>query len=96
MIVLAMASGTGVSPALAYCSEPSAPYCATSYGSFNEQYEFESCKQEMESYQSEVEDFLSCNNREAQDAIDTAKRANDNAISEYDNAVQSFNSRARQ
>ena len=50
----------------------------------------------MESYQSEIEDFINCNKREAQEAIDKASRDNEEALNEYDDAVESFNKRATQ
>jgi hypothetical protein len=80
-------------PAIA-CSEPSAPYCAESYGPFNDEYEFDSCRREMESYQSEVDDFTSCLRRELEEAQDDAERKSSDAISEYSDAVESFNRRA--
>ncbi|MCM2432117.1 hypothetical protein [Agrobacterium rosae] len=94
--------------AFAYCSEPSAPYCASSYGRFDDEYQFSSCKREMESYQSEVEDFQQCRKRQVDEANDTARRATseaedvarkarneiDEAVSNYNDAVRSFNSRA--
>lgn len=80
--------------AYAYCSEPSAPYCSSQYGSFNDQWDFDRCKSEMESYQSDVEQFLSCNNRLAEEAIDDARRKNNDASSAYSDAVDSFNRRA--
>lgn len=73
-----------VQPLNAYCSRPDAPYCATSFGNFDDEYEFEQCKSEMEIYQSEIEDFLACQKRENQQAID-----------EYNEAVESFNRRVR-
>ncbi|MFV0798931.1 hypothetical protein OHI65_08545 [Brucella sp. MAB-22] len=75
--------------AFAYCSKPSAPSCASSFGSFDDEWEFDRCKREMESYQSEVEDFAQCVQRQAKDDIDEA-------VSEYEDAVSSFNRRARQ
>lgn len=94
--------------AFAYCSEPTAPYCASSYGKFDDEYQFSSCKREMESYQSEVEDFQQCHKRQVNEANDTARQAAseaedvarkarneiDEAISNYNDAVRSFNSRA--
>ena len=68
----------------AYCSKPDAPYCASQYGKFDDQYDFDRCKREVESFKSEVEDFLSCQRRENQQAID-----------DYNEAVESFNRRAR-
>lgn len=71
-------------PAFAYyCSEPSAPSCSSNYGAFDDQDDFESCKNEMERYQSDVEDYLGCLNRNSQSAID-----------EYESAVRNFNDRA--
>jgi hypothetical protein len=78
-------------PANAYCSSPSAPYCAARYGAFDSQDDFDRCKRQMSSYQSEAEDYLSCLRREA----DELKRKSDGAIEEYNSAVDSFNRRAR-
>ena len=78
-------------PANASCSSPSAPYCATRYGAFDSQDDFDRCKRQMSSYQSEAEDYLSCLRREADDL----KRKSDGAIEEYNSAVDSFNRRAR-
>ncbi|WP_309086405.1 hypothetical protein [Chelativorans sp.] len=68
----------------AYCSEPSAPYCAEQYGEFDDGYEFERCKSEMESYRADVESYLDC-----------LREASEQALSEYNDAVESFNRRAR-
>ena len=77
------------------CSEPSVPYCASKYGAFDDQDEFRRCKSEMESYQSEAQDFLSCVKREADDVLSSLKRKSDRVIDEYNGAVESFNRRAR-
>ncbi|MBK1866388.1 hypothetical protein [Taklimakanibacter albus] len=84
----------GVGSAIAFCSKPSAPYCAERYDAFADEYEFRSCRSEMDSYRSEIEDFTNCNNREAQEAIDKARRENEEALNEYNEAVSSFNNRA--
>jgi hypothetical protein len=78
-------------PAVA-CYEPSAPYCATTYGAFSDEYEFSRCRREMESYQSDVEIFVSCQKSEIEDLTSKANRA----ISDHSDAVESFNRRARQ
>lgn len=75
----------------AYCSAPSAPYCATRYGAFDDQDDFDRCKRQMQSYQSEVESFLSCSQRE----IDDLRQKSKSELDEYNNAVDSFNRRAR-
>jgi len=66
------------------CFKPDAPYCATTYGRFDDESDFDQCKIEMESYKSDVEEFLACQRRESQEAID-----------DYNEAVESFNRRAR-
>ena len=71
------------SQAYLFCSEPTAPYCATSFGDFNDGYEFEDCKREMERYASDIEDYVSC-----------LSDASNSAISDYNDAVRSFNRRA--
>ena len=70
--------------ASAYCSKPSAPYCASRYGAFDDEDEFRRCKREMEDYQNQMNDFLSCTRSEA-----------DRAVREYNDAVETFNRRAR-
>jgi hypothetical protein len=83
------------SDALAYCSEPSAPSCASRYGEFDDEWEFDRCKGEMESYRDDVERFLKCNNDEAEEALRKARSDNQDALSEYNDTVESFNRRAR-
>jgi hypothetical protein len=73
------------------CSAPSAPFCATRHGSFDDQDEFDRCRREMNSFKSEAEDFLSCIRRESEDL----KRKSDGLIEEYNGAIESFNRRAR-
>lgn len=90
LIVLGAVVATA-GPATAYCSEPSAPSCATRYGSFDDQYEFDRCRREMTSYQSDVEQFVECQNSE----IRKARDASEEAVREYKSTVDSFNRRAR-
>jgi hypothetical protein len=75
----------------AYCSQPSAPSCATRYGSFDDTDDFDRCKRQLTSYKDEVESFMSCKQRE----MDEARREAERAVSDYNDAVQSFNRRAR-
>lgn len=82
---------TVVCDAAAYCSKPDAPYCASEYGAFDDEDDFDRCKSEMNSYQSEIEDFISCVNRE----IDDLKRQGSSAVDEYEDAVSSFNRRVQ-
>jgi hypothetical protein len=79
------------SAAHAYCSRPTAPYCATQYGSFSDQYEFDRCRSEMAFYRNDVEAFQSCLRREQEDL----RRKDEEAVRDYNDAVESFNRRAR-
>ncbi len=94
-IVLSLLAGMSIvaftSTSWAYCSAPSAPYCATRYGAFGDQDDFDRCKRQMQSYQSEVESFLSCSQRE----IDDLRQKSKSELDEYNSAVDSFNRRAR-
>ncbi len=83
------------SSALAFCIKPSAPYCASSFSDFIDEWEFDSCKREMESYQDEVQRYMNCRNDEAQTAVEEARDDNNRALTEFNDAVSSFNNRAR-
>jgi hypothetical protein len=43
-----------------YCSEPSPPYCIDGFGTFDDEWSFNRCRDEVESYVSEVTDFQNC------------------------------------
>jgi hypothetical protein len=83
------------SEASAYCPEPSTPSCVGRYGEFDDQWDFDGCKREMESYKGEVEEFFRCNNNQAGEALRKARSDNDDALSEYNEAIESLNRRAR-
>lgn len=70
----------------AYCFEPSAPSCATGYGAFNDEWEFNSCKSEMENFESEVEEFGQCKQREVDEANEEAEEAAEQARREASEA----------
>ena len=73
------------------CSQPDAPFCATQYGAFDGTDNFDTCKREMQSYKSDVESFLSCKRSEIEDLESKNRRV----IQEHNDAVESFNRRAR-
>lgn len=90
-IYLAAMVLAGAGPAFGYCAEPSAPACATRYGSFDDQDDFERCRRQMISYRSDVEQFVSCQN----DEIRKARSAAEDALQEYESMVERFNRRAK-
>ncbi|WP_147023278.1 hypothetical protein [Microvirga aerophila] len=67
-----------------FCSKPDAPRCATGYGSFDDRWEFDRCKTDMERFKDEVEEHLTC-----------LKWLSSKAVSDYNEAIESFNRRAR-
>jgi hypothetical protein len=84
IVVLGAALIAFVVPAGASCSQPLAPSCASRFGAFDDQDDFDQCKRKMASYQSEAEEFLSC-----------VQKQGGSVREEYNNAVASFNRRAR-
>jgi hypothetical protein len=87
LVPLALASGSAQASS---CYEPDRPSCSSEYGKFNDQSDFDSCHSEMETYKSNVDDFLDCTNREVREL----KRKSDDALDEYNEAVKAFNDRA--
>ncbi|MFI5410146.1 hypothetical protein [Kaistia sp. UC242_56] len=88
-ILACIAAGLSA-PAYASCYEPSAPYCASSYGDFDDQYEFDRCRREMQNYQSEVENYLSC----VEGEMKRLRYSAETVTSDFNSAVASFNRRA--
>lgn len=50
----------GTAQAYLFCREPSEPTCTSGYVDFNDQYSFDSCKRDVESYLSDISDYRSC------------------------------------
>ena len=55
---------------VAACYEPSEPSCQNSPFTFEDSFSFEMCRNELESYSSEVEDYVACLKRRQNEAID--------------------------
>lgn len=47
-------------PASAYCLMPTAPPCASRYGKFDDEWDFQRCRREIESLRSETEQAMQC------------------------------------
>lgn len=67
----------------AYCSEPSKPYCVDGFNTFTDEFSFDSCVSDMQGYQRDVEDYVSC-----------LQNAAEEATSEYADTVERFNCKA--
>ena len=95
---VALAAGLTVVPLMClaqpYCSEPSHPYCLTSFSTFEDEFSFNRCQSEMESYRREVEEYGSCLGRWVEETAEDASRKQDGAISDYQDAVEYWNCKA--
>lgn len=70
-----------------FCTRPTAPSCPM-MGKFDSDWEFNSCKSEMESYQDSIERYFDCLNKDLNDEKSATVR-------EYNEAVERFNCYAR-
>jgi hypothetical protein len=68
-------------PSHAFCSKPSAPYCATGYGEFTSQWDFDSCKRAVKSYLADLHSYVNC--------------VADEAASDADEIITAFNRKAK-
>lgn len=82
-LALTFAVTSGAANALMLCREPSAPSCVSGYYEFNDQYAFDSCKSDVESYLSDVSDYRSC-------LID----ASNDAAEQANEVIEDFNCKA--
>ena len=84
--------------AQAYCPEPAPPYCVNGYGGFSDQWEFDGCRRDVETFGRETEDYIHCLQEElrleTQRLSDEAQQSADAAIAEYERTVEDFNDRA--
>jgi hypothetical protein len=86
-VMVALSATFMVGPAAGFaqqpgCYEPDPPWCLNS--SLKTDYEFDSCRSEMESYVREVNNYVRC-----------LDRAQDAAIRESNDAVRRFNCKAK-
>jgi hypothetical protein len=52
-----------------FWTEPQEPYCIDSYGTFEDEWAFNSCRREVDSYVDEINRYVDCLNREQDEAI---------------------------
>jgi len=83
-IALSLTMLSSSAHAILFCSEPSPPYCIDSYGTFDNDWSFRSCKSEVENYLANVERYLDCLDSEK---LETSRKANE--------VVERFNCKAR-
>ena len=72
-------------PANAQCREPTKPYCVNRYIPFESEWDFESCKSDMERYKGDVEIYAQCLTKQIEAAY-----------AQYNEAVRDFDHQAGQ
>jgi predicted ribosome quality control (RQC) complex YloA/Tae2 family protein len=78
-----MASGAAQAQLL-MCQEPRPPYCQDMFGPFNDRYDFQLCRDEIEAYRERVRRYIACLQDEQEEALRRLNRA-----------IDAFNRRAR-
>ena len=78
-----------------YCSEPSEPYCIDAYGTFDDEYSFQSCRREMENYLDEVRRYEQCVADEVRRIANEAQSDVDRIRRDADDALERFNCKAQ-
>ena len=84
IVFLMMLLSVNVGAQSYFCSRPNKPYCVSSYQKFRDQNEYTSCKFEVEEYLDNIREYVECLEMEREDAV-----------SESEEVIQDFNSRAR-
>mgnify|MGYP003644857852 CR=1 FL=1 len=77
-----------------YCSEPIEPYCIDAYGTFENDYSFQSCRRDVQNYLSDVADYEQCVIDEVRRVADEAQMDVDNVRREAEDALERFNCKA--
>ena len=73
---------------IGYCTEPEPPYCLDAFGTFDDEWSFNRCKADMESYLSDVDHYTDC-------IIQEAREKASQAASEANEAIERFNCKAQ-
>ena len=70
------------------CYRPNVPYCIDAYGTFDNDWSFQSCKNEVERYVADMNEYSSCIIRQAKIEISEAE-------DETSRTIEKFNCNAR-
>ena len=82
--LLLMAWDASPAKALTFCSRPRTPYCVDSFSTFDDEFAFQSCRTEVESFVRDTKRYAECLDEERADAARDANKA-----------VKQFNCKAR-
>lgn len=67
-----------------FCYVPNPPYCASRFGSFDDEWEFDRCRREVEAFRDQSRTYVQCLQQER-----------DAAVQKVNDAVEAFNRKAR-
>jgi hypothetical protein len=74
-----------------YCYEPNAPSCLSAYGTFDDQWSFDSCFRALDDYQQDVVEFSECLGRWVEDTTRQAQKESDAVVEKYQSAIEYWN-----
>ncbi len=84
ILIILLFSFSIYSEAYAFCSEPSEPYCAGSYGTFTDEFDFERCKRDVEDYLDDLRRYAIC-------IADEVKNKQEEVVDNFNRKVQRTN-----
>lgn len=73
-VALVLGSHSATAQFYMYCTEPSEPFCITSFGTFDDQWSFDRCRRDVEMFLSEVDEYRDCLLRNSNEAVDHANQ----------------------
>lgn len=85
----------GTTAAWSYCTAPDVPRCVTGFSTFEDEYSFNSCRQELDQMRDDVVEHSNCLKRQIDDEVLKAQRADDAAQATYKSAVEYWNCKAQ-
>lgn len=91
VLIFAAGQRTWAYDMMYYCTEPSEPDCIDWDHNFKDQFAFDMCRSEVESYVSEVESYISCLN----DEISNIQSHQQETQGKAGEVIEKFNCHAR-
>lgn len=83
VIVAGVFGGGQASAYLGYCSEPTEPSCVDMLGLSRDQFFFDMCRNEIETYLSDIDDYIACRVGELEDERRDLNRKADEYIERF-------------
>jgi len=81
--------------AVGNCYPPIQPYCLTGISTFDDQFSFDRCRREMDTYRQEIVDHSQCLRDWIDSEVRDAQAQDNQAQEEYSNAIKYWNCKAK-